>query len=101
MNEPTNTQAQRDAAEARPQRVIPEGRQDAVPGARRRTSLCADALGNDPLRPRLDGGPASSDSRGLGGPSNGSTAIKRRKLVLVGNGMAGMRAIEELLALEP
>src|SRR5204862_2639110 len=38
-------------------------------------------------RPRLGGGPAP--------------AKPQRKLVLVGNGMAGMRAIEELLALEP
>lgn len=38
------------------------------------------------------------------GGAAGGAALRRggrRKLVLVGNGMAGMRAIEELLALAP
>ncbi len=34
-------------------------------------------------------------------PEHGPTATRRERLVVVGNGMAGMRAVEELLAIAP
>ena len=38
---------------------------------------------------------------GMATSESSSGAPSRRKLVVVGNGMAGMRAVEELLALVP
>src|SRR5215471_6810528 len=85
MDELLNGMPRHVAADERTRMSAPEsvGAQGCAPTSPRDGLLAS--LGSAHPRPLVGGGPSSA----------------RRKLVLVGNGMAGMRAIEELLQLEP